>query len=57
LDAIRRAGDSALWLTVNSRNNRVRAFYAKHGFLEIGATNFDLYGEQHENRMLHALGA
>jgi GNAT superfamily N-acetyltransferase len=50
----RRAGSSALWLTVNSRNLRAQAFYARQGFMDIGVTNFDLYGEQHENRILHA---
>jgi GNAT superfamily N-acetyltransferase len=53
-EARRRAGSSALWLTVNSQNQRARAFYARQGFMDIGATNFDLYGEQHENRILHA---
>jgi ribosomal protein S18 acetylase RimI-like enzyme len=53
-EARRRAGSSALWLTVNSRNQRAQAFYARQGFMDIGVTNFDLYGEQHENRILHA---
>ena len=56
-EAARRAGSSALWLTVNSHNQRARAFYAKQGFTDIGVTNFDLYGELHENRILHALDA
>jgi GNAT superfamily N-acetyltransferase len=54
MEARRRAGSSALWLTVNSRNQQARAFYARQGFIDIGVTNFDLYGEQHENRILHA---
>jgi diamine N-acetyltransferase len=54
-EASRRTGSSALWLTVNSQNQDARAFYARQGFIAIGATNFDLYGEQHENRILHVL--
>ena len=54
-EAARRAGSRALWLTVNAHNQRARAFYAKQGFMDIGVTNFDLYGELHENRILHAL--
>ena len=53
--AARRTGSSALWLTVNSRNAPARAFYARQGLMDIGATNFDLYGEPHENRILHVL--
>lgn len=54
-EAARRSQSSALWLTVNSKNKRAQAFYAKQGFTEIGIKHFDLYGEQHENRILHAL--
>ena len=54
-EAVRLAGSSAVWLTVNSNNNRAQAFYARQGFTEVGVTHFDLYGEQHENRVLHAL--
>jgi GNAT superfamily N-acetyltransferase len=54
-EASRRAGSSALWLTVNSQNQHARTFYARQGFTDIGGTNFDLYGEQHENRILQVL--
>jgi GNAT superfamily N-acetyltransferase len=54
-EASRRAGSSALWLTVNSQNRAARAFYARQGFKDIGDTVFNLYGEQHENRILHVL--
>ena len=33
------------------------AFYTREGFMDIGVTNFDLYGEQHENRILHSTDA
>jgi ribosomal protein S18 acetylase RimI-like enzyme len=56
-EASRRTGSSALWLTVNSQNAQARAFYARQGFTDIGATNFDLYGEQYENRILHVADA
>ena len=56
-EARRRTGSSALWLTVNSLNQQARAFYARQGFKDIGVTNFDLYGEKHENRILHAPAA
>ena len=56
-DVRRRVGSSALWLTVNSQNQLARAFYARQAFMDIGVTNFDLYGEQHENRILHVLDA
>jgi GNAT superfamily N-acetyltransferase len=56
-EAARRAGSSALWLTVNAQNERARTFYARRGFTDIGVVNFDLYGEQHENRVLQVLDA
>jgi GNAT superfamily N-acetyltransferase len=55
--ASHRAASSALWLTVNSQNLQARAFYTRQGFTDIGCTNFDLYGELHENRILHVLDA
>jgi len=56
-EASRCAASSALWLTINSQNVRARAFYTRQGFTDIGGTNFDLYGELHENRVLHVLDA
>jgi GNAT superfamily N-acetyltransferase len=56
-EARRLRDQSGLWLTVNSQNDRACVFYARQGFVDIGHTYFDLYGEQHENRILHAPAA
>jgi GNAT superfamily N-acetyltransferase len=56
-EARRRGDESGIWLTVNSQNGPARAFYATQGFKDIGVTYFDLYGEKHENRILHAPSA
>lgn len=44
--------DAGLWLTVNARNDRALAFYAGRGYRRIGATDFVLGGERHENHVL-----
>lgn len=44
--------ESFLWLTVNSKNARAIAFYAKHGYFKVGVTSFDLADEKHENLVL-----
>ncbi len=43
---------SSLWLTVNSKNTRAIAFYAKHGYFKVGSTFFELKDEKHENLVL-----
>lgn len=47
-------GRRRLWLTVNARNERAIAFYAKHGFVRTGRDDFVLDGERHENHVLVA---
>ncbi|UTW44326.1 GNAT family N-acetyltransferase [bacterium SCSIO 12696] len=47
------SGFKKLWLTVNSKNEPAIKFYKKHGFYEVGVTNFELGGERHENRVFH----
>jgi ribosomal protein S18 acetylase RimI-like enzyme len=36
-------------LTTNSNNGRAIAFYAKHGYTQVGITFFELDNEKHEN--------
>jgi GNAT superfamily N-acetyltransferase len=43
---------TSLWLTVNSRNSRAIAFYAKHGYTRLGTTYFELGAARHENLVL-----
>jgi GNAT superfamily N-acetyltransferase len=47
--------DAALWLTVNARNARAIAFYAKHRYTTLGSTAFRLGHEDHENFVLAGL--
>jgi ribosomal protein S18 acetylase RimI-like enzyme len=44
--------DQPLWLTTWHGNTPALEFYRLQGFVDIGATFFDLEGEQHENRIL-----
>lgn len=53
-EAARCTGTPGLWLTVNSKNELARNFYTRQGFTEIGVSQFELYGERHDNRILHA---
>jgi GNAT superfamily N-acetyltransferase len=50
-DAARASGADGIWLTCWSRNIRALAFYASQGYEELGPTLFEVYGEQHENRL------
>ena len=54
--AIERTGNP-LWLTVNAKNKRAIAFYAMHGYSNIGVAEFRLGSERHENFVLVAKNA
>ncbi|GAB3251702.1 GNAT family N-acetyltransferase [Chitinimonas naiadis] len=41
-----------LWLTTWVHNTQAIGFYRAFGFTDIGATWFEMEGEQHENRVL-----
>ena len=48
---------SPLWLTVNSKNERALAFYARQGYTKVGITYFVLGDGHHENHVLVGGGA
>lgn len=50
--AARARGGRTLWLGVWERNERARAFYAKHEFREVGAHAFRLGGELQRDLLL-----
>ena len=43
---------SSLWISTWVQNKEAIGFYKYLGFKDIGSTQFDLEGEQHENRVL-----
>ncbi len=45
-------GADAVWLTAWSENERALAFYARHGWTDIGETRFEYQGEVVANRLL-----
>ena len=45
---------AGLWLTVNARNDAAMAFYARHGYAQVGTAYFSLGGVRHENHVLVA---
>lgn len=45
-------GAHTLWLTPWVGNVRALRFYAKHGYVDLGATWFEMEQERHENRVL-----
>ena len=55
--ALRQAGSSAIWLTVNAKNWPAIAFYQKHGMFKTGTAYFELGGEKHENLVLVSASA
>ncbi|NRF65738.1 GNAT family N-acetyltransferase [Aquincola sp. S2] len=51
-------GADTLWLTAWSGNQRARAFYARRGYADIGATSHHFEQESFENRLfVRALGS
>ena len=46
-----RSGAGAMWLAVNTRNQRACRFYEKHGFSLKGRTWFALGEDRHENHV------
>jgi GNAT superfamily N-acetyltransferase len=46
------AGADALWLSPWVHNQRALAFYAHHGYQDLGATWYVFEDERHENRVL-----
>ena len=48
----REQSGSRLWLTVNAKNTRAIAFYARQGYAKVGTTYFALGQSRHENHVL-----
>ena len=44
--------DAVLWLTVNAKNTRAIAFYARQGYTKVGTSYFVLGEGRHENHVL-----
>lgn len=51
-DAARELGGRTLWLNVWERNPRAIAFYAKHGFRDVGAVDFWLGADRQTDRVM-----
>ena len=47
----REQAQSALWLTVNAKNDRAMAFYTRQGYTKIGTEYFVLGEGRHENHV------
>lgn len=45
----RETGATALWLGVNQTNERAQKFYAKHGFVRVGAKSFAVGSQIHDD--------
>jgi diamine N-acetyltransferase len=54
--ALNRTGSRAVWLTVNSRNERALSFYRAGGFVADGITSFELGGVKYENTVMVGRG-
>ncbi|WP_111935151.1 GNAT family N-acetyltransferase [Paraburkholderia bryophila] len=52
--AMARTGSRAVWLMVNSHNEKAISFYLSRGMLQDGVTYFELGGVKHENKVMVA---
>ena len=52
--AMARTGSRAIWLIVNSQNERAISFYRSRGMAQDGIAHFDLDGIKHENKVMVA---
>jgi ribosomal protein S18 acetylase RimI-like enzyme len=52
--AMARTGSRAIWLAVNSQNEKAISFYHARGMTQEGITHFDLGGVKHENKVMVA---
>jgi diamine N-acetyltransferase len=52
--AMTKTGHRAVWLTVNSRNEKAISFYRSHGMTQEGVAYFELDGVAHENKVMVA---
>ncbi|MGF6645756.1 ribosomal protein S18 acetylase RimI-like enzyme [Paraburkholderia sp. GAS82] len=50
--AMDRTGDRAIWLIVNSQNEKAISFYRSRGMTQDGVAYFELGGIQHENKVM-----
>ena len=54
--AMAKTGDRAIWLVVNSRNEKAISFYRSRGMTQDGIASFELGGIKHENKVMVARG-
>jgi ribosomal protein S18 acetylase RimI-like enzyme len=52
--AMVRTGDRAIWLIVNSENEKAISFYRSRGMTQDGIAYFELGGIKHENKVMVA---
>jgi ribosomal protein S18 acetylase RimI-like enzyme len=52
--AMARTGDRAIWLIVNSQNEKAISFYRSRGMTQDGIAYFELGGTKHENKVMVA---
>ena len=49
-----KTGDRAIWLVVNSQNEKAISFYRSRGMTQDGIAYFELGGTKHENKVMVA---